>query len=68
MARVEWFLAYALICRLGTLDVEIHDDRILSASDYHCFTRHIWAGVNFLMRDVGRNVNEISRRGLIAEL
>ena len=68
MARVEWSLAFALICRLGTLDVEIHDHRILPASDYHRFTRHIWAGVNFLMRDVGRNINEISRCRLIAEL
>jgi len=68
MARVKWSLAFALVSRLGTLDVEIHDHRILPASDYHRFTRHIWAGVNFLMRDVGRNVNEVPGIGLIAEL
>src|SRR5215469_260910 len=68
MARMKWSLVFALVSRLGTLDVEIHDHRILPASDYHRFTRHIWAGVNFLMRDVGRNVNEISRGRLIAEL
>ncbi|HXY49287.1 MAG TPA: hypothetical protein VEI01_07540 [Terriglobales bacterium] len=60
--------AAALIWRLGTLDVQIHDHGILSASDYHCFTRHIWAGIDFLMRDVGWNVNEIPGVGLIAEL
>jgi len=68
MDRVKWSLAFALVSRLGTLDVEIHDHRILAASDDHRFTRHIWAGVNFLVRDVGRNVNEISRGRLIAEL
>ena len=65
---MEWFFASALIYRLRTLDVEIHDHRILPASDYHSFTRHIWTGVNFLMRDVRRNVNEISRVCLTAEL
>jgi len=65
---MEWFLAFDPICRLGTLDVEIHDHRILAASDYHRLTRHIWAGVNFLMWDVGRNINEISRCRFIAEL
>jgi hypothetical protein len=68
MTRVEWFLASALIHRLRTLDVQIHNHGILPASDYHCFTRHIWAGVDFLMRDVGRNVNEISGVCLIAKL
>src|SRR5215472_10611884 len=68
MARVKRPLACAVICRLGALDVEIHDDWVLPASDDHCFTRHIRAGVNFLMRDVRRNINEISRRCLIAEL
>ncbi len=39
--RVKWMLVAAITCRLWTLDVQIHDHRILSASDYHCFTWHI---------------------------
>jgi len=68
MARVEWPLACALICRFGTLDVEIHNHWILPASDDHSLARHIRAGVNFLVRDVRRNVNEIPWRCLIAKL
>jgi hypothetical protein len=65
---MEGFLAAALTYRLGTLDIQIHDNRILPASDYHGLTRHIRASVDFLMRDVGRNVNEISGTGLVTEL
>lgn len=68
MTRMEWLLALAMICRLRTLDVQIHDDGILPASDYHCLTWHIRVGVDFLMWDVRRNVNEIARVRLIAEL
>ena len=39
--RVEWMLAAAITCRLGTLDVQIHDHGILPVSHYHCFTRDI---------------------------
>jgi hypothetical protein len=66
--RVEWFLAVAHIYRLGTLDIQIHDHWILPASDYHGLTRDIRAGIEFLMRDGRRHVNEVPRIGLIAEL
>jgi hypothetical protein len=65
---VEWFLATALTDRLRTLDFQVHDDRILPASHYHRLTWHIHTGVDFLMRDVGRYINEISGVSLIAEL
>jgi len=65
---VEWFFAGALSCRLGTLDIQIHDNRILSASDDHGLTRRIRLCVDFLVRDVGWKVDEISGTGLIAEL
>ena len=65
---VEWFLAGALNYRLGTLDIQVHDNWVLPASDYYGLTRHIWAGADFLARDEGRNVNEVSRTGLITEL
>ena len=67
MTRMELLLAFAVIYRLRTLDVQIHHHGFLPASDHNRFTRHIQAGVNFLMRDVGRNVNEVSRVCLIAE-
>lgn len=66
--RVERFLAAALTGRLRALDVQVHDNRILPASHYYCFTRHIRAGVDLLMRDVGRHIDEISGVGLIAKL
>ena len=61
-------LTVDLTCRLGTLDIEIYDDRVLATSDYHGFTRNIWAGIDFLMRNVGRNIYEISSVRLVAEL
>jgi hypothetical protein len=65
---VEWFLATALTDRLRTLDFQVHHDRILPTSHYHGLTRYIHAGVDFLMRDVGRYINEVSGVGFIAEL
>jgi hypothetical protein len=38
---VEWLLVVAFTNRLGTLDIQIHDNRVLPASDDHGFTRHI---------------------------
>ena len=61
-------LAAAFICGFGTLDFEIHHHGVLSASDDHSFAGHIWARINLLVRDVGRNINEISGVGFIAEL
>ena len=63
---VEGFLVAVLTNRLRTLDIQIHHHRILPTSDYHGLAWHIRAGVDFLMRDVGRNVNEVSRTGFSA--
>ena len=65
---VEWFLVAVRTHRLWTLDIQIHDNRILPASDHHGLTRYIYPGIDFLMRDVGRNINEIARAGFVAEL
>jgi hypothetical protein len=65
---VEWTLVVTLTQRFGTLDIQVHDNRLLAASDNHGLTRHIWAGVDFLMWDVRRNINEISGFGFVAEL
>ena len=65
---MERFLAAAFACRFGALDIQIHHDRVLSASDDHGLTRHVWTCVDFLMRDVGRDVDEVSWAGLITEL
>lgn len=67
-SRVEWFLASALIHRFRTLNVEIHNYRILPTSDYHSFTWHVGASIDLLMRDIGWNVNEIPGVSLVAEL
>jgi len=67
MMRVKRYLATTRTHRLGTVDIQIHDHRILPASDYDRFTGNIWPGVDFLMRDVGRHVNEVPRIGLSAE-
>jgi hypothetical protein len=68
MERVEGLLACILSYRLRTLDVQIYDHGILPAPDYYRFTRDIWPGIDFLMRDVGGNVNEVSWVGFVAEL
>lgn len=64
---MKWFLVAALTYRLRTLDIEIHDYRMLAASDYHGLAWHILAGIDFLMGDVRGNINEISSIGLLAE-
>lgn len=66
--RVEWFFIGLVSQGLGTLDIEVHNNRFLAASDDHSLTRHIGPGVDFLMRNVRRNINEISRIGFVAEL
>lgn len=68
LARVKGSLVCALTYRFRTLDLEIHDHRILPASNYHSFAWHIRTGVNFLMRDVRRNVNEIPGACFVTEL
>jgi hypothetical protein len=66
---VEWFLAASVLTdRLRALDIQIHYDGILPASHNHGLTRNICAGIDFLMWDVGRHVNEISGTGFITEL
>jgi hypothetical protein len=65
---VKWFLVAFLTQRLGTLDIQIDDNGILSAPDDHGFTRDVWAGIDFLVWDVGRNINEIAGFGFVAKL
>jgi len=45
------------------LDIEIDDDRLLSGADQHAFQCLVAAGVDFLMRHVGRHEDEIARAG-----
>jgi len=68
ISRVEWLLAVVFTHRLWALDIEIHHDWILPASHHHCLAGHICAGIDFLMWNVRRNVNEISGAGLLAKL
>lgn len=52
----------------GTGNIQIHDDRLLAAAHDDCLDRLVFARVQFLMRNVGRNVDEISRAGFIDKL
>jgi len=47
---VERLLAVALTYKLGAVDIQIHDHRILPASEYDGFTGNTRVGVDFLMR------------------
>jgi len=67
-ARVERFLVAVVTGRFRALDIQIHYNGILPASHNYGLTRNIWAGIDFLMWDVGRHVNEIAGIGLSAEL
>src|ERR1022692_1667583 len=53
--------------RLRARDVQIDDDRFLPAAHHHAlyWTRRV--GIDFLMRDVRRNVYEITGSGLFHE-
>src|SRR5678815_1683065 len=49
-------------------NVEIHDHRLLTAAHEHAREWLVLVGVDFLVRDIGRYVNEIAGSGLGDEL
>src|SRR5580704_12397510 len=49
-------------------NIQVDDDRLLTAAYDHGLYRLIFAGVQFLMRHVGRDVDEVSRTRFIDEL
>src|ERR1700683_5109202 len=51
----------------GGLGCEVDDDRLLPASDHYGFTGLIGQSIEFLVRNVRRDINEISRRGFTTE-
>jgi hypothetical protein len=53
---------------LRTRNVQIDDDRLLAAAHNHCLHWFILARVQFLMRNVRRNVDEVPWARLIDEL
>ena len=53
---------------LGAWNVQVDDDGLLAAADDHCLYRLILASVQFLMRDVWRDVDEVSGAGFVDEL
>jgi hypothetical protein len=65
---VKWFLVALLTQGLGTVEIQIDDNGILSAPDDHGFTRDIWAGIDFLVWNVRWNINEIAGFGFLAKL
>ena len=65
---MERLFSFALIDCIRAFNVQIHNHRILSAPDDNGFARPVGQGVHFLVRHVRRNVNEIPRSRLVAEL
>src|SRR5208282_1527490 len=53
---------------LGTWDIQIHHNGLLTAAHDHGLDRLVLASVQLLMRNVRRYVNEISRTRFIDEL
>ena len=49
--------------RLGRCDVQIHNHRILPTSDQHTLERLVAARVDFLVRNVRWDIDEITRSG-----
>ena len=50
---------------LRTLDLQIHDDRLLAAAHHHAFARLIRPRVDLLMRHERRHEDEIAGAGLV---
>lgn len=48
-------------------DIEVHDNRFLSTSYKNAFERRVGVCVDFLVRHIGRDVDEISRPGFGGE-
>lgn len=53
---------------LGTFEIEIDDDWVLTAAHDYGFTRLVGECVDLLVRDIGWNVDEVARSGFAAEL
>ncbi len=53
--------------RFRRFQIQVHYYRLLPASDHDGFTRLISTRVYFLMRHVGRNVDEVARSGFVGE-
>jgi hypothetical protein len=49
--------------RLGALHFEVHDNWLLTAADHDGFTNFIRMCIDLLVRDVGRNIDEVAGAG-----
>ena len=54
--------------RFDRRDLQIDDDRFLSASNQHTFERLIDAGVDLLVRNIRRNIDKVAGAGFGGEL
>ncbi len=52
---------------LGARNIQVDDDRLLAAAHHHRFHRDVRVGIDFLVRNVGRNEDEVAGSGLIDE-
>ena len=74
---MEWIILCGVILRrvalrsfggvFGTWNLEVDDDRLLAAANDYGLHRLIFAGVQLLMRHVGRDIDEVSRASFIDE-
>ena len=53
--------------RFRARNVQVDYNRLLAAAHHHRFNRDIRIGVDFLMRNIRRNEDEVTRSGLIDE-
>jgi hypothetical protein len=53
-----------LFRRFGRGDVEVDDDRLLAGAHQDAFERLVAAGIDLLVRHIGRHVDEIAGAGL----
>jgi hypothetical protein len=57
---MEGHAGMALACRLWGFYVKIYYDGFSAVADHHCLANLVGAGIDLLMRDVGRDIDEIS--------
>ena len=65
---VKWVVLGSVGNVLRTWNVQIDDDGILTTAHDHCLHWLVLTRVQFLVRNVGRNIDEVTRTRLIDEL
>src|SRR5713101_3450694 len=64
LTRVDRVDPADLFGRLDGRDLQVHDDWLLAAAHHDTLQRRVAAGVDLLVRDIGRHEDEVARLGL----